>query len=136
LEVFVLFSFCSIHTIFKEKLSNLCVTNGHLWSSTAPVSKLTVRSALTRWHVGDWETFREHIVLATVWGQNVKFSICQSIPSMPCCHWRTGFLIQVTVFGFSYLCATRRSQNFYRVAWQENCFCIFWLYADEEWGSV
>ncbi len=59
-------------------------------------------------------TAREDIVLATVCGQDVKFSCCNSIPSKPSCLCRTLFLIQVTVLGFSYLCATRRSQIFYR----------------------
>jgi hypothetical protein len=58
---------------------------------------------------------REQIVPAIVCGQNVKFSGCNSIHSTPSCLCRTWFLIQVTVLGFSYLCATWRSQNFYRV---------------------
>ncbi len=70
---------------------------------------------MTRWCAGDWVTSREHFVVATVWAQNVKFSSCHSIPSTPSCHCRTWFLIQVTVLSFSYLCTTRRYQNFYRV---------------------
>ncbi len=57
---------------------------------------------------------REQIVPAKVCGQNVKFSSCNSIHSTPSCLCRTWSLIQVTVLGFSYLCATWRSQNFYR----------------------
>ncbi len=58
---------------------------------------------------------REHIVLAIVCGQNAKFFSCNPIPSTPSCHCRTLVFIQVTVLGFSYLCATQRSQIFYRV---------------------
>ncbi len=58
---------------------------------------------------------RGHTVLAIVCGQNVMFSSCNSNPSTPSFLCRTWCLIQVTVLGFSYLCATWRSQIFYRV---------------------
>jgi hypothetical protein len=68
---------------------------------------------------------REQIVPAIVCGQNIMFSSCNSIHSTPSCLYRTWFLIQVPVLGFSYLCATWRSQNFYRVGIKNNDKSLF-----------
>ncbi len=82
-------------------------------------------------------TAREHIVLATVCGQNVKFSSCNPIPSTPFCLCRTWLFIQVTVLGFSYLCATQRSKNFYRagVVWIWNPDNIQSKYWTKSWAN-
>jgi hypothetical protein len=48
-----------------------------------------------------------------------SLAVTQS-PITPSCLCRTGFFIQVTVLGFSYLCATWRSQIFYRVLRSEH----------------
>jgi hypothetical protein len=50
-----------------------------------------------------------------VFGQNATISGWISNPSTPSSLCRMRFWIQVTVLGFSYLRATRRSQIFYRV---------------------
>ncbi len=60
-------------------------------------------------------TAREHLVLPIVCGQNVKICSCNLIPSTPCYLCKTFVFVQVTVLGFSYLCATQRSQIFHRV---------------------
>ncbi len=81
-------------------------------------------------------TAGEHIVLATICGQNDKFSSCNSSPSMPSCLYRTWFLIQVTILGFNFPCATWRSQIFLLCSVQKSRGLLPWWAASSYASSL
>ncbi len=128
-------SYHTVNTIWKE----LCIfptinTNFLKISRNYPVlqtGNVTKKysNAETRWCAGDCDSVqpRELIVLGTVCGQNVKFSRCNPIPSTPSSLCRTRFLIRVTFLGFSYLCATWRNQNFYRVVSRNINYILYYV---------